>query len=80
MECIQFGFLIITSFCYTLQSCCAKDAFIMTQSPLPNTAEDFWRMVYDYDCAAIVCLNEMDENDEVGGFPGMVCSPGMVMP
>ena len=39
----------------------------MTQSPLPNTAEDFWRMVYDYECAAIVCLNEMDENDEVGG-------------
>ncbi|PIK57535.1 putative receptor-type tyrosine-protein phosphatase alpha [Apostichopus japonicus] len=45
-------------------SCYSKDAFIMTQSPLPSTAEDFWRMVHDYDCAAIVCLNQMDENDE----------------
>ncbi|XP_071811254.1 uncharacterized protein [Apostichopus japonicus] len=47
-----------------INSCCSKDAFIMTQSPLPSTAEDFWRMVHDYDCAAIVCLNQMDINDE----------------
>ncbi|XP_071811257.1 receptor-type tyrosine-protein phosphatase mu-like isoform X6 [Apostichopus japonicus] len=51
-----------------INSCYSKDAFIMTQSPLPTTAEDFWRMVYDYDCAAIVCLNEMDENDETTCF------------
>ncbi|PIK59241.1 putative receptor-type tyrosine-protein phosphatase alpha [Apostichopus japonicus] len=47
-----------------INSCYSKDAFIMTQSPLPSTAEDFWRMVHDYDCAAIVCLNQMDINDE----------------
>ncbi|PIK36084.1 putative receptor-type tyrosine-protein phosphatase epsilon-like isoform X6 [Apostichopus japonicus] len=47
-----------------VDSCFSKDAFIMTQSPLPTTAEDFWRMVHDYDCAAVVCLNQMDENDE----------------
>ncbi|XP_071810716.1 receptor-type tyrosine-protein phosphatase mu-like isoform X3 [Apostichopus japonicus] len=47
-----------------INSCYSKDAFIMTQSPLPSTAEDFWRMVYDYNCAAIVCLNQRDENDE----------------
>ncbi|PIK52616.1 putative receptor-type tyrosine-protein phosphatase F [Apostichopus japonicus] len=51
-----------------ISSCYSKDAFIMTQSPLPTTAEDFWRMIYDYDCAAIVCLNEMDEKDETTCF------------
>uniref|UniRef100_A0A4W3JC04 protein-tyrosine-phosphatase n=1 Tax=Callorhinchus milii TaxID=7868 RepID=A0A4W3JC04_CALMI len=35
-------------------------AFIVTQHPLPNTVTDFWRLVFDYHCSAIVMLNEID--------------------
>ncbi|XP_072172635.1 receptor-type tyrosine-protein phosphatase T-like [Diadema setosum] len=34
-----------------------KDAFIGTQSPLPHTVVDFWRLVYDYNITTIVMLN-----------------------
>ncbi|KAG8446188.1 hypothetical protein GDO86_013875 [Hymenochirus boettgeri] len=35
-------------------------AFLVTQHPLPNTAPDFWRLVFDYNCSSIVMLNEID--------------------
>ncbi|PIK47362.1 putative receptor-type tyrosine-protein phosphatase alpha [Apostichopus japonicus] len=46
----------------------AKDilqrGFIQTQSPLASTVEDFWRLVFDYDCKCILMLNTIDESDE----------------
>lgn len=41
-----------------------KDAFIVTQMPLPNTVVDFWRLVYDHNSYCIVMLNEMSGKDE----------------
>ncbi|PIK38300.1 putative receptor-type tyrosine-protein phosphatase alpha [Apostichopus japonicus] len=41
-----------------------KDAFITTQSPLPNTIEDFWRMIYDHKCRTVVMLNQLDGSDK----------------
>ncbi|XP_069508461.1 receptor-type tyrosine-protein phosphatase T isoform X15 [Ambystoma mexicanum] len=35
-------------------------AFLVTQHPMPNTATDFWRLVFDYNCSSVVMLNEMD--------------------
>ncbi|XP_057679910.1 receptor-type tyrosine-protein phosphatase mu-like isoform X5 [Corythoichthys intestinalis] len=35
-------------------------AFIVTQHPLPNTVKDFWRLVLDYHCTAVVMLNDVD--------------------
>ncbi|KAJ8040184.1 Receptor-type tyrosine-protein phosphatase alpha [Holothuria leucospilota] len=41
-----------------------EKSFIATQSPLPSTIEDFWRLVYDWGCPLIVMLNQLDEGDE----------------
>ncbi|KAJ8040874.1 Receptor-type tyrosine-protein phosphatase delta [Holothuria leucospilota] len=41
-----------------------KDAFIATQSPLPNTTEDFWRLVYDWRSPLIIMLNQLDTKDK----------------
>lgn len=38
---------------------------IMTQAPLPETIEDFWRLVFDYKCHTIIMLNEATAEDRV---------------
>ncbi|XP_077981809.1 receptor-type tyrosine-protein phosphatase F-like [Glandiceps talaboti] len=44
-----------------------KDAFLVTQMPLPDTVVDFWRMVYDHKSYTIVMLNDMDNKTNVDG-------------
>ena len=48
-----------------LQGYYRRDAFIVTQAPLPDTRVDFWRMMYDYDCRSIVCLQDYRKTDSV---------------
>ena len=36
--------------------------FIATQGPLPNTIEDFWTMIDEYDCKAIVMACNLKED------------------
>ncbi|XP_077867374.1 receptor-type tyrosine-protein phosphatase T-like [Saccoglossus kowalevskii] len=60
-----------------------KEAFMVTQMPLPNTIVDLWRMVYDYKSTSIVMLNDMDHNDKTLGqyWPdegAMQCGPFLV--
>ncbi|XP_071512153.1 receptor-type tyrosine-protein phosphatase T-like, partial [Diadema antillarum] len=40
-----------------------KDAFLGTQTPLPNTVIDFWRLVFDYKISTIVMLNGHPSED-----------------
>ncbi|XP_071851967.1 uncharacterized protein [Apostichopus japonicus] len=40
-----------------------NQTLIMTQAPLPNTVEDFWRLVFDYQCQTIIMLNESDSGN-----------------
>ncbi|XP_063962711.1 receptor-type tyrosine-protein phosphatase mu-like [Lytechinus pictus] len=46
-----------------------KDVFLATQSPLPNTVVDLWRLVFDWKCPVIVMLNESDRDDCVQYWP-----------
>ncbi|XP_064605821.1 receptor-type tyrosine-protein phosphatase alpha-like [Liolophura sinensis] len=44
-----------------------KRGFIITQTPLPETLVDFWRLVYDHGIATIVMLDDVDnESEDVG--------------
>ncbi|XP_074611760.1 receptor-type tyrosine-protein phosphatase S-like isoform X5 [Acropora palmata] len=42
-----------------------RNSFIMTQAPLENTIEDFWKMIWDYNVGTIVMLNELKERGQV---------------
>ncbi|XP_068677380.1 receptor-type tyrosine-protein phosphatase T-like isoform X2 [Montipora foliosa] len=42
-----------------------RNSFIMTQAPLDNTIEDFWKMIWDYDVGTIVTLNEPKERGQI---------------
>jgi len=41
-----------------------KKAFIIAQGPLDTTCRDFWKMVYERNCGAIVMLSAISENGE----------------
>lgn len=44
---------------FILQSYREDKAFLITQSPLPDTIVDFWRMVYEYKVCTIVNLDRI---------------------
>ncbi|XP_020609436.1 receptor-type tyrosine-protein phosphatase epsilon-like [Orbicella faveolata] len=41
-----------------------RNAYILTQAPLDNTVEDFWRMISQYDIGTVVMLNSLREGKE----------------
>ena len=43
----------------------SKNAYVLTQMPLPHTVIDLWRMVHEHKCGSIVMLNPWDETDPV---------------
>ena len=42
-----------------------KDAFIVTQMPLPTTVLDLWTLIFDHKCKTIVMINPLNPMDEV---------------
>ena len=47
---------------HLLQGYKMKNAYIVTQGPLPNTVSSFWRMVWDFNSHSIVQLCNVEEN------------------
>ena len=42
-----------------------RGAYIATQTPLENTVNDFWRMIWEYQSRSIVMLCRMKEDGKV---------------
>ncbi|KAK2156855.1 hypothetical protein NP493_1931g00000 [Ridgeia piscesae] len=47
------------------------DGYLLTQMPLPDTVVDFWRLVFDYKCATIILLEEVDAEGDTPYWPGV---------
>ena len=52
-------------FYITIQGFKVHDLYVVTQTPLPGTIADFWRLVFGLKSKSIVMLNQIDEDDEV---------------
>ena len=57
--------VVLTVQFHFLQTYREQNSFIMTQAPLENTIEDFWRMIWHYNIGTIVMLNELKEKGQV---------------
>ena len=55
----MFIFLFFSLLC--TQGYKQQKAFIITQGPMDTTTRDFWKMVYDRKCGAIVMLSKLSE-------------------
>lgn len=53
-----------------MQGYAKKGAYIATQGPLPNTTEDFWRMVWEKEAHVIVMLTQLEEKGKVESWVG----------
>ena len=50
-------------FLFVFQGYRKSDEFIVTQHPLEDTKEDFWRMVWDRNAPLIIILNDPHEDE-----------------
>ncbi|XP_052213906.1 tyrosine-protein phosphatase 99A-like isoform X2 [Dreissena polymorpha] len=57
-----------------LQGYTKSNEFIITQHPLLDTMEDFWRMVWDQNSSVIVQLSNVDEQEFQSFWPAMGCT------
>lgn len=43
----------------------SNERYIVTQQPMPNTLNDFWRMVIQQNVEVIISLNDINLKDKV---------------
>ena len=48
-----------------MQGYAKKCTYIATQGPLRNTADDFWRMVWEKSVSVVVMLTQLGEKGKV---------------
>ena len=61
----QLIFILHNFFYLHTQGYDRQRAFIATQGPLPNTSDDFWRMLWEQKCTTIVMLTKEREGGRV---------------
>ena len=66
----QLIFFPIAHLYILFQTCSNKNAFLITQMPLPTTVTDFWRLVYDQHATNIVMVNNTSDDDDVSLLSG----------
>lgn len=42
-----------------------RRGIIVAQAPMRNTTEDFWKMLYERECAVVVMLSDLKEKGKV---------------
>ena len=57
--------LTIIVISYTLQGYSNRRAFIIAQTPMRNTAIDFWKMIIDYSIPGVITCSEECCDEEV---------------
>lgn len=52
------------------QSYKQSKGYIIAQAPMESTSRDFWKMVYERECAVVVMLSAVEEEGQVGWMLG----------
>ena len=56
-----------------LQGYQQEDRLIATQIPLTKTVEEFWKLVVEFNCSTIVCLEDVYDGTKVVGNAIIQC-------
>lgn len=56
---------LCTAYCFNTQGVEEHRAYIAAQGPVPNTVNDFWRMIWEQNVATIVMLTRIEEDNKV---------------
>ena len=62
---MQFPSILICTYISLSQGYRRKGAYIATQGPLPDTVNDFWRMIWEKEVKCIVMLCKTEERKMV---------------
>ena len=63
--CTLHALVLVELSCFCVQGYRQRGAYIATQTPMENTVNDFWKMIWEYQSRSIVMLCRMQEDGKV---------------